>query len=133
MDTPRVLPVARALAERLGLTARTEFIAADLLTADFGSDRYDLCLLGQITHYLSPTQNRDLFRRVQIALKPGGLLLLDVPMTGEQPSEWTAIVALLLWANGGGAHGFEAYHGWLEEAGFAQVRQLSERRLAAVK
>jgi SAM-dependent methyltransferase len=134
VDTPRVLPVARALAERLGLLAQASFVTADLLTADFGVNRYDLCLLGQITHYLTPAQNRDLFRRAHAALRPGGALVLDVPMTGEQPSEWTAITSLLLWGRGGGgAHGVEAYREWLEEAGFASVRQLSERRLAAVK
>jgi hypothetical protein len=71
---------------------------------------------------------------VHTALRPGGTLVIDVPMTSEQASEWTQIVSLLLWANGGGAtHGFEAYRGWLEEAGFGQVRPLSERWLAAVR
>lgn len=131
VDTERVLPVARDLAERMGLTDQTEFIVADLLTADFGSACYDLCLLGQITDYLTPAQNQDLLRRVHVALKPGGLLLLDVPMTGEQISEWTQIVSLLLWVNGGGgAHDFEQYCAWLEAVGFAQVRPLSERWLA---
>lgn len=134
VDTERVLPVARALAARLGLLAQAEFVTADLLTTDFGVACYDFCLLGQITDYLTPAQNRDLFRRVHAALKPDGLLLLDVPMTGAQPSEWTAIVSLLLWVNGGGAtHGFEEYRAWLAEADFVQVRQVNERRLVAVK
>ncbi len=134
VDSERVLPAARDLAARLGLSAQTKFIAADLLSADFGMAQFDLCLLGQITHYLTPAQNRDLFRRVHAALKPGGLLLLDAPMTAAQPSEWTAITSLLLWANGGGgAHGFDDYRAWLRQAGFAQIRPLSERWLAAVK
>ena len=134
VDTERVLPVARALAARLGLLAQAEFVTADLLTADFGVARYDLCLLGQITDYLTPAQNCDLFRRVHAALKPDGLLLLDAPMTGEQPSEWTEAVSLLLWVNGGGGtHGFAHYHAWLKQADFVQVRPLSERWLAAVR
>lgn len=134
VDTPCVLPVARALAEHLGLIARTEFIAADLLTADFGADRYDLCLLGQITDYLTPAQNCDLFRRVQCALKPGGTLMLDAPMTGEHSSEWTAIVSLLLWTNGGGeTYGFAEYAAWLQAAGFTQVAKLSKRWLCAIR
>jgi hypothetical protein len=28
-------------------------------------------------------------------------MLLDVPMTAAQPSEWTAITSLLLWVNAG--------------------------------
>jgi SAM-dependent methyltransferase len=132
VDTARVLPVARALAERLGLLAQTSFVEADLLTADFGVDRYDLCLLGQITDYLTPAQNCDLFRRAGAALKPGGVLVLDVPMPSAQSSEWTAMVSLLLWVNGGGGtHSFEQYRAWLDEAGFAQVRQVGERWLAA--
>lgn len=111
----------------MGLLAQTSFVAADLLTAGFEDGSYDLCLFGQITDYLTPAQNCDIFCRVQCALKPGGTLVLDVPMTGEQPSEWTTIVSLLLWANGGGTRGFETYRSWLEEAGFARVRPLCER------
>lgn len=134
VDTPRVLPVARDLAERMGLAGQTEFIAADLLTAGFGAAQFDLCLLGQITDYLTPAQNCHLFHRVHTALRPGGLLALDVPMTGAQASEWTQIVSLLLWVNGGGGtHRFEQYRAWLAEAGFTEVRQLSERWLAAVR
>lgn len=131
MDSARVLPTARDLAGRMGLAAQAEFVEANLLTADFGVERYDLCLLGQVTHYLTPAQNRNLFRRVHAALQPGGLLLLDASMSAAQPSEWTEIVSLLLWANGGGTHSFEAYRAWLEAAGFAQIRQLGERRLTA--
>lgn len=134
VDSERVLPAARDLAARMGLTAQTEFVVADLQSAGFGSERYELCLLGQITHYLTPAQNRDLFRRLHASLKPGGLLLLDVPMTGPQISEWTAITSLLLWVNGGGGtHSFEQYRDWLAEAGFDGVRAVSERRLAAIK
>ncbi len=134
VDTPRVLPVARALAERMGLLGQAAFIEADLLTADLGADLYDACLLGQITHYLTPAQNQDLFRRVHAALRPGEILVLDVPMTGEQPSEWTEMVSLLLWANGGGAtHRFEEYHAWLQQAGFGAVSRLSERSIAAIQ
>jgi len=134
IDTPRVLPVARALAERMGLLARTEFVTADLLTADLGADRYDAGMLGQITHYLTAAQNMDLFRRVHAALRPGGTLVIDAPMNGEQISEWTEMISLLLWANGGGAtHSFEEYRAWLEQAGFGVVSRLSERAIAAVK
>lgn len=134
IDTARVVPVARALAERLGLAGQAEFGAADLLTASFGVAQFDLCLLGQITHYLTPEQNCHLFQRVYSALQPNGLLLLDVPMTGQQASEWTQIVSLLLWVNGGGAtHSFERYRAWLTAVGFGQVSQVSERRLAASK
>jgi hypothetical protein len=118
----------------LGLSGQATFVEADLLTADLGADRYDIALLGQITHYLTPEQNRNLFHRLSIALRPGGILVLDVPMPSEQPSEWTQIVSLLLWANGGGGvHPFEAYGAWLADAGFAQVTRGGDRWAIAVK
>jgi 2-polyprenyl-3-methyl-5-hydroxy-6-metoxy-1,4-benzoquinol methylase len=134
VDTPRVLPAARALAERMGLLGQAAFIEADLLTADLGADLYDACLLGQITHYLTPAQNQDLFRRVHAALRPDGTLVIDVPMTGEQPSTWTEVVSLLLWVNGGGAtHTFDEYRAWLQQAGFGAVSRPSERSIAATR
>lgn len=68
-------------------------ILADLLPADFGAARYDACLLGQITDSLTPAQNCDLFRRVHTALRPGGTLVIDVPVTGARASEWTQMDA----------------------------------------
>lgn len=96
VDTARVLPVARDLAARMGLLGQVEFVAADLLTADFGVASYDVALLGQITDYLAPAQNRDLLRRVHAALRPGGTLVIDVPLTGEELAEWTQVVSSTL-------------------------------------
>lgn len=134
VDTARVLPVARALAERMGLLVQATFVEADLLTASFDANFYDACLLGQITDYLTPAQNQDLFRHVHAALRAGGTLVLDVPMTSAQAAEWTQIVSLLLWTNGGGGtHSFDDYLNWLVQVGFGQVRQVGERWLVAVK
>jgi SAM-dependent methyltransferase len=134
IDVGHVLPAARDLAARMGLSGQATFVEADLLTVALGAGSYDIALLGQITHYLTPEQNQDLFRRLHTALRPGGTLVLDVPMPSEQPSEWTQIVSLLLWANGGGGtHTFEAYCTWLADAGFAQVTRSSDRWAIAVK
>ena len=77
-------------------------------------------------------------RAISALIKKPPLLDLSVDqidlMTGDQASEWTQIVSLLLWANdGGGTHAFAEYCAWPEEAGFAQVRSLSDRWLAAVR
>lgn len=57
----------RAVIERLTWTC------ADLTTADFGTSR-DLALISYI--HLPPDQRRDLLRRAQDALAPGGALLV---------------------------------------------------------
>jgi trans-aconitate methyltransferase len=134
LDQPLVLEAARDLAERWGLASRVRFWVADLLSADLGEACYDVCLLGQITHYLTTQQNCVLFGRICRALAPGGVLALDVPMESAMPGEDTSFVSLLLWANSGGrAHSFEDYRSWLLAAGFATVQQHSHRLLSALR
>lgn len=134
LDSPLVLEVARDLAERWGILSKVRFLADNLLTADLGKGYYDCCLLGQITHYLTPQQNIDLFRRINTALVTDGVLILDVPMATTQFDETSSFLSLLLWANSGGrAYSFEEYHSFLVTSGFATVHQLSERLLSAMR
>jgi SAM-dependent methyltransferase len=134
LDSSAVLEVARDLAKRMKVLGQAQFWPADLLTANLGEAQYQVCLLGQITHYLSETQNRNLFQRVYTALRPEGTLLLDVPMSTGTPQEGSSFVSLFLWASGGGAaHSFESYQQWLKAAGFGEVKPLSERWVSAVK
>lgn len=134
LDTSAVLEVARDLAERMNVLKQVQFWPADLSTANLGEARYQVCLLGQITHYLSEPQNRNLFQRIHAALWPSGTLVLDVPMSTGIPQESSSFVSLFLWASGGGAaHSFESYRQWLKEAGFQEVNPLGERWASAVK
>lgn len=134
LDSAEVLEVARDLAERMGILARVAFAPGDLFTADFGTGSFDAVLVGQITHYLTSTQNQDLFRRISIALADGGTLIIDCPMSTDKPGESASFLTLFLWANGGGtAHAFSAYQAWLEATGFRSVSPLSERWLVAKK
>jgi SAM-dependent methyltransferase len=134
LDTSQVLEVARDLALRWGVFSQVRFRADNLLTANLDEARYDACLLGQITHYLTEQQNRELYRRISHALIPGGILVLDVPMGSTQLDESSSFLSLLLWANSGGrAYQFEEYRNWLMEGGFASVSQHSERLLSATR
>jgi ubiquinone/menaquinone biosynthesis C-methylase UbiE len=134
LDSPLVLEVGRDLAGRWGISSKVKFITADLLTAELGEQEYDCCLLGQITHYLTKQQDIDLFKRIYTVLVPGGMLILDVPMTSQRIDESSSFLSLILWANSGGrAYSFEEYQSFLKAAGFAVVDQLSERLLSAKK
>ena len=134
LDSADVLDVARDLAARMDISSRVTLLPADLFTADLGASSFDLALVGQITHYLTPAQNRDLFRRIHSALTDSGTLIIDCPMAKETPTETSAFLSLFLWANSGGtAHSFQTYRDWLEEVRFQSVTQLSERWLAAKK
>jgi SAM-dependent methyltransferase len=134
LDTPRVLEVARDLAKRWGITSQVRFMPDNLLTADLGEAKYDACLLGQVTHYLTQQQNTDLYKRIYKALIPGGVLLLDVPMATAQLNEASSFLSLILWANSGGrAYTYDEYRSWLLDSGFITIHQHSERLISAVR
>jgi hypothetical protein len=104
----------------------------DILRVDLGLSRYDGALLGQITDYFTPAQNTELFGRLRKALKPSGVLVLDVPMSSEQPQLGASLTSLLTWAiSGGRAHSFEEYKAWLEEAGFRHTERLGDKWIGA--
>ena len=134
LDTPMVLEVTRDLAERWGVLSQVSFLPDNLLTADLGEAKYDICLLGQITHYLTEQQNCELFNRIHRALILDGKLVLDVPMETKQLDESSSFLSLLLWANSGGrAYPFDEYRSWLASAGFTSVHLLTERMLLAIR
>jgi predicted O-methyltransferase YrrM len=134
LDTPLVLEAARDLAERLGVSSQVRFVPENFSTVELGIAKYDVCLLGQITHYLTEQQNRDLYHHIQKALIPGGMLVLDVPMETTQVDDVSSFLSLLLWGNSGGrAYKFEEYRQWLLDNGFVTVHQLSDRLLSAVR
>ena len=134
VDSPEVLEVARDLAIRLGVETRTTFTPADILSDDFGTERYQAALLGLITYILTPEQNADVFRRAFRALRPGGRLVIDAIMSSGQPTEWASRATLLMstW-NGGAAHSFDDYRTWLEQTGFRKVVLHNEQLLSAIK
>jgi SAM-dependent methyltransferase len=132
LDTPLVLEAARDLAERWGVLSQVSFLPDNLLTADLGEAKYDVCLLGQITHYLTKQQNCELFNHIYKVLIPGGKLVLDVPIETTQLDESSSFLSLILWANSGGrAYTFGEYRSWLMEAGFISIHLLTERLLLA--
>jgi ubiquinone/menaquinone biosynthesis C-methylase UbiE len=132
LDSPLVLEAACDLAERWGVSSRVHFMPGNLLSTDLGEAKYDACLLGQITHYLTGQQNCDLYDRIYRALIPGGMLVLDVPMETAQINETSSFLSLILWANSGGrVYKFEEYRQWLLAGGFGTVHQLSDRLLKA--
>jgi SAM-dependent methyltransferase len=111
---------------------QAKFIPGDLHTADLGVAQFDAVLLGQITYYLSPQQNYDLFQRLHAALGPDGILVIDVTLPNQPPDEWASLITLICWVMGGGkTYTFAEYQTWLEQAGFRYMEQLSERWLKA--
>jgi len=131
VDSRDVLEVARDLARRMGLLDRVSFVEGGL-DFELAPQAFDAALLGQVTYYLDPDQMRRLAARLHSALDHGGQLLVDAVRADDPPTEWASYVSLVTWGvSGGSAHNFEAYRSWLTQAGFGDVRRLSERWLVA--
>ncbi len=117
---------------RLGVSPRVYFKEGDILRVDLGQGHYDCALLGQITDYFTPAQNTGLFGRLREALKPAGVLVIDVPMSSDQPKQGASLVSLLTWSiSGGRAHSFDDYEAWLTQAGFRRIERLGETWISA--
>jgi ubiquinone/menaquinone biosynthesis C-methylase UbiE/predicted transcriptional regulator len=134
LDSEAVLDVARDLAKRLEIESQISFFDGDLLGDDFGSNEYNVAMLGLITYILTPEQNINVFDRAYRSLKSGGKLVIDAIMTTEEPREWASRATLLMktW-NGGAAHSFSEYSAWLKKVGFREVIQHNEQLLSAIK
>lgn len=134
VDSPDVLVAAKDLARRMGIAERVNLIPGDILTIPLLEQGYEACLAGQITHYLTYQQNKDLYTRIHGALGPGGKFVIDVPLGQDKSDETAAFLSMVLWANSGGkTHSFEEYEEWLRASGFQSVRRAGTRWIVADK
>jgi len=76
LELPAAAEEAGRLLAREETSGRVTLEAGDALTADLGADRFDLVLMSNVAHHFSDEQNRDLARRVAVALKPGGVYVI---------------------------------------------------------
>ena len=126
-DFPALFDLTRKYAERHGVADRYDYLPGDLKTVDFGEERFDLALLGNIVHSEGVESSRSLFRRLHAALKPAGRMVIvdmipDDQRTGP-PFPLLFALTMLLMTEKGGTYTFAEYRGWLEEAGFTNVER----------
>lgn len=95
MDLPEAIEAAAPLLTAEGLGERLVHRPGDAATTDFGVERYDLVLMSNLAHHFDAEQNRELARRVALALKPGGAFVIQEPARTERPGQAGQIPALL--------------------------------------
>ena len=127
VDWPEVIPVTRKTVARLGLMKRFQFIAGDLLAADFGRN-HAVATLGHILHSEGEERSRALLRKTFAALAGGGTIAVAEFLVNDERTE--PLVGLLFAVNMlvntdcGDTYSFGEISAWLAEAGFVNPRTL---------
>ena len=124
-DFPGVLKETARFVAQHGLTERFDYLAGDLNSVDFGVNRFDVIVLGNIVHSEGEVSSRRLFQRLAVALDTAGrLAILDFfpneERTGPPPAVLFALNMLVNTENGD-TFTLSQYRNWLEEAGFAAI------------
>ena len=124
-DFPGVLEHTREYVRRHGLTDRCDYLSGDLEHVDFGADRYDVALLGNILHSEGEASSCDLLRRLHRALRPRGqVVIIDLVPNDERTSPpYPLIFALNMLVNTemGDTYTLAEYTRWLTDAGFGHI------------
>lgn len=126
-DSPQALVTGRENARQAGLEGRIEFLEGDFMTDDMPTG-FDVALLFNIVHGLSPEGNLELFRRVRRTLRPGGKVVILEQIHGTSPLPLTSAVAHILSMTfyhllGGRVYTEADIRGWLHAAGYTDFRR----------
>jgi SAM-dependent methyltransferase len=123
-EKPPVDRVAREHIARRGFADRVSVAAGDMFRDAWPPD-FDVHLLSNVIHDWDVPDVQRLLRRSQEALPPGGLLVIHDAHLNDQktgPLEVAEYSVLLLHACEGRCYSVPEMRGWLEEAGFEDVR-----------
>jgi SAM-dependent methyltransferase len=127
VDWPAVLEVAAETAQNLGMADRLRTIAGNLHEIDLPAEQFDLTIIANVAHLLTPEANRALFRKAAGTLRSGGrLAVVDVFPGQPQGSLNVALYALglALRTEHGRVHSPSELEPLLLDAGFDEPKLL---------
>jgi SAM-dependent methyltransferase/predicted transcriptional regulator len=124
-DLGDVAPLAKKRLKDEGYLDRVTIQAGDLHADPFPED-CDLALLSAIIHMNSPEQNIDLYKRIYLALKPGGVLLIRDHIMDESrthpPAGTFFALNMLVNTQGGDTYTFGEVSKALADCGFVNIK-----------
>lgn len=136
-DWPAMLEIALEVARKLDVEGQVTTLPGDMLATDYGEDLFDIARIGFATYLFGADDLVKLFRRLFTALVPDGMLVLDAPLSddGRCENEEAVLDGPWLYAISaeGDVYSFSDYKGLLEQAGFADVTQVDEGLVKAVR
>jgi ubiquinone/menaquinone biosynthesis C-methylase UbiE len=127
-DFPGVLGTTKEFVKRHGLEDRYDFLPGNLKELDFGTEHFDLIVLGNIVHSEGESSSRALFRKAHRALRASGrMVIIDMIPNDERtgpPFSLLFAVNMLVNTEFGNTYTLAEYTSWLQEAGFGRVETI---------
>jgi ubiquinone/menaquinone biosynthesis C-methylase UbiE len=121
------LRVARDKVKEAKLQDRIRLVEGDYFEVDFGTG-YDLVLLSNVLHSMSPGRARLIISRAYSSLAPGGRVVVHdfLPNDDRKGPMWPLIFAvnMLVATESGNTYTYEEICAWLRGSGFQEMRLL---------
>lgn len=86
LELPEAVEKARPILAKFNMGDRINYQAGNVLTDEFGENRYDLILMSSLMHHFSAEQNIEVSKKVAKALKPGGYFVIQEFLRPETSS-----------------------------------------------
>lgn len=124
-DSPQALNTGAVSIQKEGLQNRVTAQEGNFFTDELGSG-YDVILLFNIIHGLSPEQNIALLEKAKRALVQGGQVVILEQLQTKSPLPLTSKVSSILGMSyfhllGGQVYRYEDVASWLEKVGYTQI------------
>lgn len=123
-DLPEAIKVAEEIVGKAGVSG-VRFLGGDFHTDDIGAG-YDLVLISQVLHSLSPDDGIALLRKVHNALNPKGAVAVHEFALDENrasPASGALFsINMLVNTESGRCYTPREMKGWLSESGFVSIR-----------
>jgi C-methyltransferase len=132
LDWEKILRIAFNFAHTLGVDKQVILKKGDLWTTDFGSNRFNLIYLGNITHFFNIDENIKLFKKAFAALVPSGIIVINA-LRHEYPLPLDPKLRYYAMSKGGAAYDFAQYRNMLEQTGFINVEDIAKQPIRGVK
>lgn len=136
-DFPNVLEVTRQVAEAMSVPKQVEFRSGDILTSDFGTDYFDIVLLGKILYYFDVNHATDILQRVHSASRKDGLVVISTYIGDDRSCRderaLMAALQLFIFAPQSHVYTFSEYRDLLRRAGFSGVVRHTETLITGTK
>ncbi|EME29523.1 O-methyltransferase [Galdieria sulphuraria] len=124
-DFSKILELTKTYVQRHGVQKQYSYLAGDLKQLDYGENRYDIVILGNIVHSEGEKSSRILIQKLGKALKPHGrIVIIDMfPNNERSAPAYPLLFALNMLVNTteGDTYTFEEYCQWLNEANIPKV------------